>query len=85
MEDVRMNAALVSPSTPTVFLYLVSLVLVMWTVIDVTRRPQSELPMGRKAAWIIGSAVGWLFFGIVGAFIAAVYLIGPRRRLNAQR
>jgi len=25
-----------------------------------------------------------LFFGIVGAFVAIVYLVGPRRRMNAQ-
>jgi hypothetical protein len=80
-----MNAAFVSPSTPTLFLYLVSLVLVMWTVYDVSRRPQSKLPLRNKALWIVGSAVGWLLFGIVGAFIAAVYLIGPRRRMNAHR
>jgi hypothetical protein len=80
-----MNPALVSPSTPTVLLYLVSLVLVLWTVTDVARRPQSELPLRNKAAWIVGSTVGWLLFGIVGAFIAAVYLVGPRRRMNAHR
>jgi hypothetical protein len=79
------NLALVSPTTPTLLLYAVSLVLVMWTVVDVARRPSSELPPGKKAAWIIGSVVGWLLLGIVGAFVAAVYLIGPRRRMNAQR
>jgi hypothetical protein len=51
----------------------------------VTRRPSDELPPGQKGAWIIGSVVGWLLFGIVGAFVSAVYLIGPRRRMNAQR
>ena len=80
-----MNAALVSPNTPTLLLYAVSLVLVMWTVVDVARRPNSELPPRNKAAWIIGSVVGWLLLGIVGAFVAAVYLIGPRRRMNSQR
>ncbi len=80
-----MNLALVSPSTPTLFLYAVSLVLVVWTVSDVVRRPNSVLPRRNKAVWIIGSTVGWLLFGIVGAFVAAVYLIGPRRRMNAQR
>jgi hypothetical protein len=43
------------------------------------------LPAGRKAIWIICSVVGWLFFGIVGAAVAVVYLIGPRKRMNAQR
>jgi hypothetical protein len=79
-----MNAALISPSFPTVLLYAASLVLVMWTVVDVIRRPTRALPTNRKAAWILGSLVGWLLFGIVGAFIAVVYLVGPRRRMNAE-
>ena len=79
-----MNTALVSPSFPTLMLYAASLVLVMWTVIDVARRPSDVLPIKRKAIWIIASVVGWLFFGIVGAFVAIVYLVGPRRRMNAE-
>jgi uncharacterized membrane protein YqjE len=78
------TVALVSPSLPTVLLYALSLVLVMWTVVDVVRRPIYLLSPGRKMAWIAGSVVGWLFFGIVGAFVAIVYLVGPRRRMNAQ-
>jgi hypothetical protein len=79
------NLALVSLNTPTILVYLVSLVLVMWTVVDVSRRPNSELPPRNKALWIIGSVVGWLLLGIAGAFVAAVYLVGPRRRMNSQR
>jgi hypothetical protein len=79
-----MTVALVSPSLPTVLLYAVSLVLVMWTVVDVIRRPTYVLPTRRKAVWIIASVVGWLLFGIVGAFVAIVYLVGPRRRMNAE-
>lgn len=74
-----LNSALFSPSTPTVLLYVVSLVLVMWTMIDVARRPAYELPLSNKAMWIVGSVVGWLLLGIVGAFVAAVSLVGPRR------
>jgi hypothetical protein len=29
--------------------------------------------------------IGWLFFGIVGAAIGAFYLIGWRRKTNAER
>jgi hypothetical protein len=76
---------LVNVGFPTLLLYAVSLVLVMWTVVDVARRPAHELSGGRKAIWIFGSAVGWLFFGIVGAFVSIVYLVGPRRRMNAER
>jgi len=79
-----MNAALITPSFPTALLYAASLVFVMWTVVDVMRRPAYALPARRKAAWIIGSVVGWLLFGIVGAFVALVYLVGPRRRMNAE-
>lgn len=79
-----MNVALISPSFPTVLLYAASLVLVMWTVVDVIRRPTYVLPVRRKAVWIICSVVGWLLFGIVGAFVAIVYLVGPRRRMNAE-
>jgi hypothetical protein len=79
-----MNTALVDPSLPTALLYAVSLVLVVWTVVDVVRRPAFVLPVNRKVVWIICSVVGWLLFGIVGAFVAIVYLVGPRRRMNAQ-
>jgi hypothetical protein len=79
-----MTVALTSPSLPTILLYAVSLVLVAWTVVDVVRRPAYLLSPGRKVAWIVGSAVGWLLFGIVGAFVAIVYLVVPRRRMNAQ-
>ena len=79
-----MNTALISSSFPTVVLYAASFILVMWTVVDVARRPSSYLPPRRKAAWIIGSVIGWLLFGIVGAAIAIFYLVGPRRRMNAQ-
>ena len=79
-----MNVALVNPSLPTALLYAASLVLVVWTVVDVVRRPTYVLPVNRKVVWIICSVVGWLLFGIVGAFVAIVYLVGPRRRMNAQ-
>ena len=79
-----MNTALISPSFLTVVVYAASFVLVMWTVVDVARRPSSYLPPRRKAAWIIGSVIGWLLFGIIGAAIAIFYLVGPRRRMNAE-
>jgi hypothetical protein len=78
-----MNTALVSPSFPTLALYAASLILVMWTVVDVARRPPGDLPPRRKVLWITGSVVGWLLFGIVGAAVAIMYLVGPRRRMNA--
>ena len=80
-----MNTATVGTNAVTLLVYGVSLILVVWCVIDVTRRPPEELPRGRKAAWVLPSLLGWLLFGIVGAAIAVFYLVGPRRRLNAQR
>jgi hypothetical protein len=80
-----MNTATVGANEATLFIYGASLLVVLWCVIDVTRRPSDELTGGRKAAWVVGSLVGWLLFGIVGAAIAAFYLIGPRRKLNSQR
>jgi hypothetical protein len=80
-----MTTALVATSVPTLLVYGASLVLIMWAVVDIARRPSNELSSGRKAVWIMGAAVGWLFLGIAGAFVAIVYLMGPRRRMNAQR
>ena len=76
--------ALTSPGLPTVLLYAASLVLVLWTVVDVIRRPTHVLSPGRKLVWMSAAVVGWLLFGIVGAFVAIVYLVGPRKRMNAQ-
>jgi hypothetical protein len=72
-------------NTATVVIYGASLIVVMWCVVDVTKRPREELPLGKRAVWVFASLAGWLIFGIVGAAVAAVYLIGPRRKLNAQR
>ena len=72
-------------TAPALLVYAASLVVVMWAVYDVSRRPPQAVPPKQKAAWIIGAVAGWLLFGIVGAAISAFYLIGPRRRLNAQR
>jgi hypothetical protein len=65
--------------------YASSLVLVLWAVTDMARRPAHELAPRAKAGWIIGTLVGWLVFGVAGAIVAVVYLVGPRRRLNAAR
>ena len=80
-----MNTAAVGASSATFLIYGVSLVVVLWCVVDVTRRPADELPRGKKAAWVLASLLGWLLFGIIGAAIAAFYLVGPRRKMNAQR
>ena len=68
-----------------IVVYGLSLLVVLWAVWDMARRPALELPPRNKAAWIIGTMIGWLLFGIVGAFVALVYLLGPRKRMNAER
>jgi hypothetical protein len=80
-----MNTATVGTNAATFFIYGISLIVVVWCVVDVTRRPPDELPRGKKAAWVLGSLLGWLLFGIVGAAIAAFYLVGPRRKMNAEK
>jgi hypothetical protein len=77
--------ALVGPGLPALLVYAASLLLVGWAIVDIVRRPSDEMPTRRKAVWIICSVVGWLLFGIVGAAVAVVYLIGPRKRMNVQR
>jgi len=80
-----MNTATVGTNVATLFIYGASLIVVVWCIVDVTRRPSDELSIGKKAAWVLASLVGWLILGIVGAAIAVFYLVGPRRKLNAQR
>jgi hypothetical protein len=66
-------------------LYAASFVAVLWAVVDVARRPTVLMTPRRKAVWIVAFVVGWLVFGLIGSALAAVYLVGPRRRLNAGR
>jgi hypothetical protein len=68
-----------------ILLYAASFVLVAWAVVDVARRPAALMSSGRKTVWIVASIVGWIVFGLFGPAIALIYLLGPRRRLNAAR
>jgi hypothetical protein len=79
------TTALVGANVTTFVVYGASLAVVLWCVTDATRRPPDELPRGKKMGWVVGSLVGWLLFGIVGAAIAVVYLVGPRKKMNAGR
>jgi hypothetical protein len=65
------------------FINLASLAVVVWAVVDVARRPAVSLSRKWKALWIAGMIGGWFLFGIIGAAVAAFYLTGPRKRLNA--
>jgi hypothetical protein len=80
-----MTNAAIAQSVPMLVLYAASFVVVLWAVVDVARRAPALMAPGRKAVWIIAFVVGWLVFGVIGAALAVVYLVGPRRRLNAAR
>jgi len=80
-----MTTAVAAQSAPLLVLYAASFAVVLWAVVDVARRSPALMPPARKAIWIIGLVAGWFVFGLVGAALAVVYLLGPRRRLNAIR
>jgi hypothetical protein len=66
-------------------IYIASLVLVIWAVVDLARRPSQFFAPGRKVLWLVGMIAGWFLFGFIGAIVAIMYLNGPRKRLNAGR
>jgi hypothetical protein len=66
-------------------LYIASLALVIWAIVDLVRRPSAALPSRQKVFWIVGLVAGWFLFPLVGAVIAVVYLAGYRKRLRAGR
>lgn len=68
--------------TVLLFVTLASLTVVVWAVIDVARRPAVALAGKWKALWITGMVGAWFLFGAIGATISAIYLAGPRKRLN---
>jgi hypothetical protein len=66
-----MNTATVGTNVVALLIYGASLVVVVWCIVDVTKRTPDELTGGKKTAWVVASLSGWLLFGIVGAAIAA--------------
>jgi hypothetical protein len=64
-----------------VLLGLISLVVVIWAIVDVARQPAIS-PTG-KAGWIIGMVLGTFLFGIVGLVVAVIYLAAMRPRLRS--
>jgi hypothetical protein len=79
------NTATVATNGVTLLIYGASLILVIWCIVDLTKRPQDKLRRAKTTVWVAASLLGWLLFGIIGAAIAAFYLVGPRRKMNAQR
>jgi len=66
-------------------LFIASLALVIWAIVDLARRPSAALPSRQKVFWIVGLVAGWFLFPLVGAVVAVFYLAGYRRRLNTGR
>ena len=66
-------------------LYIVSLVVVVWAVVDIVRQPTWRMSGGRKLAWVASCILGWLLLGLVGAVVAGIYLGVVRPRLSAVR
>jgi hypothetical protein len=66
--------------TALAVLFLVSLAVVIWAVVDAARQP--ALSSGARAGWIISLVLGTFLFGVVGLVIALVYLVGVRPRLS---
>ena len=66
-------------------LYIVSLIVVVWAVVDIVRQPTSRMSGGRKIAWAAACILGWLLLGVVGAVAAGFYLAVIRQRLPAPR
>jgi TM2 domain-containing membrane protein YozV len=61
-----------------VIVFLVSLAVVIWAIVDVARNPR--LSSGAKAGWIIGLVVGTIIFPLLALIAAIVYLAAIRRR-----
>jgi energy-converting hydrogenase Eha subunit H len=74
-----MLAEVLGPDLFLVLLFLVSLGLVVWAIVDAAKQP--ALSSGARAGWIISLVVGTFLFGVVGLVIALVYLVGVRPRL----
>jgi Protein of unknown function (DUF2510) len=59
---------------------LVSLVPVVWAIVDVARRPLWQFSRGRKVVWTLMLGVGWLVLWPLALISSVVYLAVLRRR-----
>jgi tetrahydromethanopterin S-methyltransferase subunit F len=65
--------------------YIASLIIVIWAIIDIVRQPSYLMSRNRKLGWGLAAGLGWLILGFVGAIVAGVYLLFVRARLRAAR
>jgi len=61
-------------------LAIVSLVPVVWAIVDVARRPAWQFSTGRKVMWALSLGFGWVILWPVALISAIVYLAVLRRR-----
>lgn len=61
-------------------LALVSLIPVVWAIVDVARRPAWQFSTGRKVMWAVSLGFGWLILWPVALISSVVYLTVLRRR-----
>jgi protein-S-isoprenylcysteine O-methyltransferase Ste14 len=65
--------------------YIASLIIVIWAIIDIVRQPSYLMSRNRKLGWGLATGLGWLVLGFVGAIVAGVYLFVIRTRMRALR
>jgi len=61
---------------------LLALIPVVWSIVDVVRRPATQVTASQKTMWTIGMAVSWVFLPPLAGLWALWYLLVLRRRLN---
>jgi len=63
-------------------LMLLALIPVVWSIVDVVRRPPTQVTASQKTMWTIGMAVSWVFLPPLAGLWALWYLLVLRRRFN---
>jgi tetrahydromethanopterin S-methyltransferase subunit F len=66
-------------------IYIASLIVVVWAIVDIVRQPSWLMSRNQKLGWGLAAGLGWFLLGLVGAVVAAVYLIVIRTRLRSLR
>jgi tetrahydromethanopterin S-methyltransferase subunit F len=64
-------------------IYVASLIIVIWAIVDIIRQPSYLMSRNRKLGWGLATGLGWLLLGLVGAIVAGVYFIVVRPRLRS--
>lgn len=73
------------PELIIVIVGLAAVAVPIYAVVDIAQQPDHAWrATGRsRRAWLFGIIAAWVFgLGAIGAVLAAVYLLGPRRELR---